>query len=109
MKKLTKDGYPTKAILEYIDKYDIIHNSIMDLIKLIQSIWHWKDYCKIKGKNIIYLELHTGGWSGNESIIRALRNNLFWVAYWRKSRVGGHYYFRITEFKFPIKSKAKSV
>jgi len=26
-----------------------------------------------------------------------LSKNLFWVAYWRKSTVGGHYYFRIIE------------
>jgi hypothetical protein len=43
------------------------------------------------------LELHTGGWSGNEEIISVLQNSMFWVMYWQKSERGGHYYFELPE------------
>jgi hypothetical protein len=40
------------------------------------------------------LELVTGGWSGNECIIRALQlNPLFWGKYWMMSKRGGYYRF----------------
>ena len=42
----------------------------------------------------ITIELHTGGWSGNEDLIRALQKSYFW-SFWRISKVGGHYYFKI--------------
>jgi len=45
------------------------------------------------------LELHTGGWSGNEDIIEALKKSYFWIFYWEKSVKGGHYYFTISSLK----------
>jgi len=39
-------------------------------------------------------ELHTGGWSGNEEIIRAMQDNrVWWGMFWESSRRGGHYEF----------------
>ena len=57
----------------------------MDYIK---SIWHWNDYFVKKDKS--HFELHTGGWSGNEDIIRAMMDNqVFWIMCWIESKHGG--------------------
>lgn len=94
------EGYPESEDLEYIEKFDVFHNDIHDLLNFIRSIWSYPCYCKIKGKKVITLELHTGGWSGNEEVIRALTTNyVFWGMYWEKSVKGGHYWFRIKKFK----------
>lgn len=49
-----------------------------------------------------YRSKRTGGWSGCESVIGALKEgsgrpvkiSWFWVLYWYQSRAGGHYWFR---------------
>jgi hypothetical protein len=61
--------------------------------------WHWGDYGFLlkepKGK-YQRLEMHTGGWSGNEEIMTALQDNAyFFLLYWQRSKRGGHYYFKI--------------
>jgi len=68
---------------------------------LVEENTNWSDWAiSIKGKRILHFEYHTGGWSGNEDVIGALKNNLlFWPMFWQKSTRGGHYFFRI----YPIK------
>ena len=89
--------HPTKSEIETIIHWDILNLGVSDLIELIEDVWS-KDYGRFirRGRRVLQLELHTGGWSDNESIIEALKNNtLFWCSFWRKSVVGGHYYFKI--------------
>ncbi|RPI54319.1 MAG: hypothetical protein EHM49_03285 [Deltaproteobacteria bacterium] len=105
---MDRDGYPTDKELKRIEKWDCIKGSVMDLLEYIESMWHWPEWGFVKRngrtqcfrKKCIKLELHTGGWSGNESIIWALKaNRMFWRLYWIRSDRGGHYYFEIREFK----------
>lgn len=87
--------YPTAKEIDNIRKWD--YKEITGLLDLIESIW-WRANSGfiLTGKRILKLELHTGGWSGNEEIIEALQFNImFWTMYWQKSERGGHYYFRI--------------
>jgi hypothetical protein len=102
-----KDGYPTKKELEKIKNWDILNNDIQEFLEYIRSIWRTPDWgFSLKGKRILKLELHTGGWSGNEEIMYALQHNyLFWGLYWRKSLTGGHYYFRIKLYKRKVVRK----
>ena len=87
--------YPTEKELKYIKRFKPgIKNSFKPLIDHIQDIWHWPDYVKWDGD---ILELHTGGWSGNEDIIQALENTMFWLLFWKATTRGGHYYFEIPE------------
>lgn len=62
------------------------------LIELLQEIWYYEDHIVKKGR---CLELHTGGWSGNEEIVGILQDSM----YWRKSERGGHYCFDLPESK----------
>lgn len=108
---MDKDGYPTGKELDTIRNWDFNKKSIQDFLEHIHSCWHWADGpgwqgYHLTGKNILRLELHTGGWSGNENVIEALCENfVFWVMYWEKSVRGGHYYFRIPLKAFKSASK----
>jgi hypothetical protein len=49
--------------------------------------------------------ISTGGWSGNESIVDAMRENFAcWSQTWESHRRGGHYVFRL-----PLKSVSQPV
>jgi hypothetical protein len=86
--------YPSDADLDFIKNYSLKKLGPIPLIDHIAGLWHWQDYFKWEyGK----LELHTGGWSGNEDIIEALMPTEFWLFYWIKSERGGHFYFEIPE------------
>lgn len=93
---MDKDGYPDEAELKLIQEWDILKfsSSIKTLMDFIEDRWQWPDRGFIRNKNKI--ELHTGGWSGNESLIGALQDNtMFWTMCWMKSERGGHYWFEI--------------
>ena len=96
------ERYPTEGELKIIKEWDLTkQEKVSDLLEYIEEIWWAPDWGFIlSGKRVLKLELHTGGWSGNEDIIGALqRNILFFALYWDKSVKGGHYYFTIKKFK----------
>jgi hypothetical protein len=106
------DGYPTDAALELIEKWHWLDTT--GLLEFIKDIWHLRswgwaevdandldekddDYDKDGGK--LYF-ISTAGWSGNESIIHALKSNsMAWGLTWVQSRRGGHYIFKQHELK----------
>lgn len=104
--QIDEDGYPTEELLQFIREYDLVKEDVYDLIDILFSNWYHGNYgYELKGaytdklfhKRYRTLELHTLGRSGNASIIDALKENeLFFDLYWRKTEVGGHYYFRIS-------------
>lgn len=88
---MTEDGdYPDDNEIQRIKDWPL--EDVMGLIEFVKSIWHWRDYAERNGNKF---ELHTGGWSGNEEIIEALMDTMFWSMCWESSRRGGHYYFEI--------------
>jgi hypothetical protein len=94
MEYLDEGGYPTEAALNIIREWSDPWPSIMKFIKEIWWMpeWGWHE---VDEKGITTYYISTGGWSGNESIIEAMRNNtIFWMMYWYSSRVGGHYSFK---------------
>ena len=121
---MDKDGYPTKKELYFIRRFDSLKRPAKELIDFIESIWWAKEWGfhfrktrdeyasvmtigeKPKHRYHYVLELHTGGWSGNEDVIRALeQNKWFYNFFWQSSRVGGHYEFRIPEHDYERKEK----
>lgn len=94
---LDEDGYPDKASLKEIKEWDILKHGVQDLLDLVEENTNWPDWAfSINGKRVLHFEYHTGGWSGNEDVIDALRRNtLFFPMYWEKSNRGGHFNFKI--------------
>lgn len=68
-----------------------------ELIEYLQSSFWMPDWCiTVKGRHVLRVYISTGGWSGNEDRMEALKQNFrFWSSCWRVHRTGGHYEFRI--------------
>lgn len=100
----TKYGYPTEDELNKLKNWDGIKDP-KGLIDFLEEIWHWPElgFTKKKGRDQLFkkpcikLYLSTGGWSGNEDIIKILQETFFWHLFWVNSHRGGHY-----EFEIPI-------
>lgn len=95
-----EERYPTEEDLKFIREFDIIENPIIDLIEYLRAIWWMPDWgfkiSEIAGVKL--LELHTGGWSGNEDIMQALNENtMFWDTCYNSSETGGHFLFEIED------------
>lgn len=107
------DGeYPTDAALQRIREWKVTQErEFRDLLAFVRSIWkyadvgYWSQEEKPMDPDRIthrapYTEyrISTGGWSGNESLIDALRDtSLFWSMCWVQSRRGGHYIFEVRD------------
>ena len=103
---LDTDGYPTDEALDKIRDWD--YNDATGWLNFIKSIWWATDWgwTESTGTNVILNEpqyeyhISTGGWSGNEEIIDAMRKNyILWNLAWYEHRRGGHYIFAIREKK----------
>lgn len=91
-------GYPTDAALDRIAEWD--YNDIPGWFGFIESLWallEWESETTdnvIGTRKVIRHTFSTGGWSGNEDLIRAMqRNTMMWSTTWVQSRRGGHYIF----------------
>lgn len=89
--------YPTEEELKRIELFDLSKEGVDNFIDFLESIIWNPDWCfKLSGKRVLRIQFHTGGWSGNESIINSLQKNfIFWSMCWRRHDVGGHYWFEI--------------
>jgi len=101
MTTLDINGYPTDEFLDFIRNYTPDTMPIMDFVGILCEGWYfdkwgYKLHRKYAGKR--KLELHTGGWSGNEDTIAAVLSNIYLTNFKMqhvKWVVGGHYYFEI--------------
>ncbi|KKK56747.1 hypothetical protein LCGC14_3061440 [marine sediment metagenome] len=85
----TDGEYPTEAALERIEHWE---GDLRELMAFVHSIWWAADWGWNQEGDDYYVS--TGGWSGNEDIIGALRSNfLFWSLHHRSTRAGGHFMF----------------
>jgi len=92
------DGYPEEDEIKRVVKWD--HNDCKGLMAYVKSLWWmpgwgWSESPGEKKGTMIY-NISTGGWSGNEELIGALKSNpMFWLLCWVQSRRGGHYIFEV--------------
>ena len=104
---LDEDGYPTEAALEIVKRWHWIDSK--GWFEFIKSIWWYPDWGWSEGEEphdyrqdeLVYrYHISTGGWSGNESIIRAMQETeMMWHMNWVQSRRGGHYIFERKDFE----------
>jgi hypothetical protein len=96
---MDEDGYPEQSDLDAIENWQFMnHNGCVALMTFVKSLW-WPDGVYGWRQRGRFYRLSTGGWSGNESIIAALRDNkrFFWHLCWKQTRRGGGYMFEIPE------------
>ena len=108
MKKdmLDDDGYPTEDALEIIRLWSFRDpKGWFDFIKSIWEYvdWGWHEKYEnsdiFPDKEVYKYYISTAGWSGNESIVHAMEENIImWALNWEQSRRGGHYIFELREF-----------
>lgn len=91
---MTTSEYPTRKELKTIRKWPITtRKDTVDLLAYIKDIWERWGFFTKRGSTYW---LSTGGWSGNEEIIEAMKENaMFWMLCWYSSKRGGHYVFKI--------------
>lgn len=98
--------YPSEAGIDRILNF---RGSPRQFIDFLDEMW-WPQ--EIPGMQLVKVTEHpgvyrdephfvlymaTGGWSGNEDIIGALKNTFFWMRYWYSSVRGGGFTFLIPE------------
>lgn len=89
---MDENGYPTEETLEKITLWSH-KDGFENLLHFISKLWRYPPYIRQEGKKWY---ISTGGWSGNEDIIRALQDNrLFWSLCWYQSKRGGHHIFEV--------------
>ena len=101
-----KDGYPTDETLALIENWSPL--DVRGLLRFIAEAWKYSDRAPHRidytssfveallepGYELWYAT--TGGWSGNEELIRAFQRNLTaWSLSWKASVSGGAYYWRV--------------
>jgi len=102
---MDRDGYPEDDELQRIREWD--WKDPYGLADYIATLWYYPDFWHREGHKI---EAHTGGWSGNESIIEALQQNeMWWLWCWWSSRRGGHYEFKLPEEPIDAPTDSKPI
>lgn len=98
------DGYPTDETLEKIASFKGKPSLWLDLCAGLwnNTIGSVHDYLSDEELHVVegdtaeeHMKFTTGGWSGNEDIISAMRkNNPYWGVVWRMSVAGGVHVFK---------------
>lgn len=95
--ELDSDGYPTEESLRQIAQCKAwTRKECAALLSHVRSIWQYADsgYWNPQGDD--EYRISTAGWSGNESILAALQDNvMFWMRCWERSQRGGHFIFKL--------------
>ncbi len=98
---LDDDGYPTELALEVIRNW--VHTDPHGCFAFCRDLWRYPHYFlrEIHPAHIQW-RVSTGGWGGNEDIIKALRDNQrIWAITWQEIKRGGHYVFQHKKLELP--------
>lgn len=98
--------YPSEETLEAIRNWP--GWKVNDLFEFVLKAWHWDDLATTNLRQEEwkvcdgedgdkFLRLATGGWSGNEDIVMALKTNLWALQQWQLSARGGLHVFKYSK------------
>jgi len=96
-------GYPTDEEIQKIKEWPL-GRSYTEYFDFIQTCWWaaewgWKEEDAVDELfkyPVRRYTISTGGWSGNEDIISAMKENqILWIVTWMQSRRGGHFIFQV--------------
>lgn len=89
------EDYPTEDDLKRIETWEITRGQdLFRLMEFVRKCWWSPEWGWHKRRRAF--SISTGGWSGNEDLVNAMRKNrIFWTLCWYSSRRGGHFRFRI--------------
>lgn len=87
--------YPSEIELSHIECW-ALHGAI-EFFDFIKSIWAFPEYIEeYEDDRFKYMVFGTGGWSGNEDIIRSIEKNFaMWGLHWYCSYANGTHCFRL--------------
>lgn len=89
--RVTAEADPTRAL-------DLVAELWSSFGSVSRVLTAHEGYLVHAAPGLQHLRLATGGWSGNESLIDALRTNrIVWLFTWRLSACGGLFIFRYPE------------
>jgi len=92
-------GYPEEITLERIREWP--QEDFEGVLELLQSAWIYDEYITRTEDGSWWVS--TGGWSGHEELLGALRENqLWWMFHWKASRSGGHYIFSPVRWDYSV-------
>ena len=99
------DDYPTEEALKRLEAWPF--QDARGALDFMASEWHWPDFgvsreLRAEERTVVhaepndeFLRLATGGWSGNENLIGAFRQNyVAWSLTWRLNTQGGLWIFQ---------------
>ena len=109
---LDADGYPLATTLFALQAWTL-EDTINSCLNYLEIAWSQSAYGTVSRptaeelivlrakSDALYLHLATGGWSGNEALLDAFRNNenYLWTATWRLSTHGGVHIFQYVNYE----------
>ncbi|MEL6236967.1 MAG: hypothetical protein AAFO57_00370 [Pseudomonadota bacterium] len=100
---LDDDGYPTDLACDRIRTWH--WSDPRGWLKFVADLWYLHDWGWSEAdepdewdakKMVRRYHVSTAGWSGNETLIRAMQeSSMLWHLVWVQSRRGGHYIFEL--------------
>ena len=99
-----RDGYPTEEALDKLRKWPM--EDAVGWLEEARSLWYYPSHAKMEyrtspfGKPEVFWTFATGGWSGNEEVISAMReNHILWAFTWQLSARGGYFEFSLPKVR----------
>lgn len=89
------DGYPTDEALDHLRAFTGTTEELVAYVRplMFNGRTVLEDFTDLFGRPEKRLTLITGGWSGCESVVAALRETMFHVMFWESSFRGGKHTF----------------
>lgn len=102
---LDEHGYPTQAALDLVRDWTgtprtLVEDVLVPLFRPGAGARVEEVAQKFFDRPAMKVSLVTGGWSGCESVIAALRDGYFWFGWWTASHRGGLYEFEVPTEKW---------